>query len=249
MIMTAPVGVRNVSSSRTSRKPASLISTGSNPSALGWVSWTPLELLDRQAEQQPHEAAALFPYSPRQTGSSRPARAPAGPRVADVPFPQARPDEGRGRSRPGRQSQSSIAEAAKANSKLRRWNNLRGLRSGNSRRCLVGVETKIADVLAMASDRQRKISAPWRPISRMTSPSPSAIWRTRRSRHTRSRAVTATPKLAKRRQEVISCRWRGDLLRFGSAWPSPFDALACRRIAAAIAGLDETLKGKQARQS
>src|SRR3546814_12692182 len=46
----------------------------------------------------------------------------------------------------------------KANSKLRRWNNLRGLRSGNSRRGLVGVETKIADVPAMASDRQREIS-------------------------------------------------------------------------------------------
>src|SRR3546814_1027428 len=39
MMTIAPVGVRNVSSSRTSRKPASLISTGSNPSALGWVSW------------------------------------------------------------------------------------------------------------------------------------------------------------------------------------------------------------------
>src|SRR3546814_16635850 len=46
----------------------------------------------------------------------------------------------------------------KANSKLRRWNHLRGLRSGNSHRGLVGVDTKIADVPAMASDRQRAIS-------------------------------------------------------------------------------------------
>src|SRR3546814_16754255 len=46
----------------------------------------------------------------------------------------------------------------KANSKLRRWNNLRGLRSGNSRRGIVGVETKIADVPARARDRQSEIS-------------------------------------------------------------------------------------------
>src|SRR3546814_8361842 len=46
----------------------------------------------------------------------------------------------------------------KANSKLRRWNNLRGLASGNLRRSLVGVDTKIVDVPAMAGDRQREIS-------------------------------------------------------------------------------------------
>src|SRR3546814_6000902 len=40
----------------------------------------------------------------------------------------------------------------KANSKLRRWNNLRGLASGNLRRSLVGVDTKIVDVPAMRSE-------------------------------------------------------------------------------------------------
>src|SRR3546814_21124059 len=46
----------------------------------------------------------------------------------------------------------------KANSKLRRWNNLRGLASGNLRRSLAGVDTKIVDVPAMEGDRQRALS-------------------------------------------------------------------------------------------
>src|SRR3546814_17879597 len=59
---------------------------------------------------------------------------------------------------PRRCSELERRSREKASSNLRRWNNLRGLRSGNSRRGLVGVETKIADVPAMASDRQREIS-------------------------------------------------------------------------------------------
>src|SRR3546814_16103962 len=47
-----------------------------------------------------------------------------------------------------------------ANSKLRRWNNLRGLASGNLRRSLVAVDTKIVDVPATAGDRQREIYRP-----------------------------------------------------------------------------------------
>src|SRR3546814_13368567 len=94
----------------------------------------------------------------------------------------------------------------KANSKLRRWNNLRGLRSGNSRRGLVGVETKIADVPAMASDRQREISRTRADIENDV---------TLAERHMANETV-APHALARRhrdaeiikgRQDVLYCRW------------------------------------------
>src|SRR3546814_1289530 len=95
----------------------------------------------------------------------------------------------------------------KANSKLRRWNNLRGLASGNLRRSLVGVDTKIVDVPAMAGDRQREISRTRADVENDVTLGERHMVDETVAPHALARGHRDA-EIIKGRQEVISCRWR-----------------------------------------
>src|SRR3546814_5197030 len=95
----------------------------------------------------------------------------------------------------------------KANSKLRRWNNLRGLASGNLRRSLVGVDTKIVDVPAMAGGRQREISRTRADVENDVTLGERHMVDETVAPHALARGHRDA-EIIKGRQDVISCRCR-----------------------------------------
>src|SRR3546814_18010563 len=99
----------------------------------------------------------------------------------------------------------------------------------------------------MASDRQREMS---RTRADIENDVPRrAPYGERDGRATRARASSPRRRNHKRASgsDILPLACRILLRVSGRAWPSPFDALACRRIAAALAGLEETLRSEERR--